>query len=120
MSSQWRWISSSGAFLTSFWFYNLTSPTQMNPDVSGPGVRISFYLQAFFLCTFLCLWVLYCSEHHVLAVLAARSDSKEEINTALYTLTLTNVAMAVTTLVLGFQPNPGMSFQESVSSSLSY
>lgn len=47
-------------------------------------------------------------------MLAARSDRMDEIDSALYTLTLTNVAMAVTSLVLGFMTDPGMSFQECV------
>ena len=56
----------------------------------------------------------YADSTSFVAVLAARSEKMEEINSALYTLMLTNVAMAVTTLVLGFQPNPGMTFQECV------
>ncbi|TFK46503.1 hypothetical protein OE88DRAFT_896385 [Heliocybe sulcata] len=61
-----------------------------NPDVSGIGVRLSFYIQAV-----------------LLAVLSARTSSADEITQNLGTLIVTNMAYAVTTLVLGFtnQPN---------------
>lgn len=68
---------------------------QMNTDISGIGVRISFYLQALFL-----------------ALLSARSGSLDEISGALYTLIATNIAMAVTSLILGFKPSPEISFHE--------
>ncbi|KAH8115162.1 hypothetical protein DFH11DRAFT_1591882 [Phellopilus nigrolimitatus] len=57
----------------------------MNTDISGSGVRISFYLQALFLA---CL--------------------------ALYTSVATNIAMAVTSLILGFKPSPGISFHDAI------
>jgi hypothetical protein len=84
----------------------------MNTDVSGEGVRISFYLQALFLCTLNSLTSDSPELIHKLAVLTARSENKEEISNALYTLIMTNVALAVTTLILGLKPEPGMSLQE--------
>ncbi|KDQ54255.1 hypothetical protein JAAARDRAFT_60676 [Jaapia argillacea MUCL 33604] len=56
-----------------------------NPDVSGIGVRISFYAQAF-----------------LLALVSARSSSPDEITNALTTLIATNMAYCVTTMTLGF------------------
>ncbi|EJD04504.1 uncharacterized protein FOMMEDRAFT_167675 [Fomitiporia mediterranea MF3/22] len=70
---------------------------EMNTDIGGPGVRISFYLQALFL-----------------ALLAARSGSLEEISGALYTLIATNVSMAITSLILGFQAQRGISLQDAI------
>jgi len=69
----------------------------MNTDVSGIGVRITFYLQILFL-----------------ACLSARSGSLEQISASLYTLIATNMAMAVTALMLGLQPNPEISFHDSL------
>ncbi|KAH8107416.1 hypothetical protein DFH11DRAFT_1637262, partial [Phellopilus nigrolimitatus] len=69
----------------------------MNTDISGPGVRISFYLQALFL-----------------ACLSVRSGSLDEITSALYTSVATNIAMAVTSLILGFKPSPGISFHDAI------
>jgi len=69
----------------------------MNTDVSGIGVRISFYLQILFL-----------------ACLSARSGSLDEITTSLYTLIATNMAMAVTALILGWKPNPEISFHDAL------
>ncbi|KAH8103729.1 hypothetical protein DFH11DRAFT_1653467 [Phellopilus nigrolimitatus] len=57
----------------------------MNTDINGSGVRISFYLQALFLA---CL--------------------------ALYTSVATNIAMSVTSLILGFKPSPGISFHDAI------
>ncbi|KAF7367976.1 hypothetical protein MSAN_00863200 [Mycena sanguinolenta] len=68
---------------------------QMNTDISGIGVRVSFYLQTLFL-----------------SCLCARSGSPDEIAGALYTLLFTNTAMAVTALILGFQPNPEITFHD--------
>ncbi|KAJ7809109.1 hypothetical protein B0H14DRAFT_2867619, partial [Mycena olivaceomarginata] len=51
----------------------------MNTDISGLGVRVSFYLQTVFL-----------------GCLSARSTSPEEVTGALYTLLATNTGMAVT------------------------
>ncbi|KDQ54253.1 hypothetical protein JAAARDRAFT_60674 [Jaapia argillacea MUCL 33604] len=59
-----------------------------NPDVSGIGVRISFYAQAF-----------------LLALQSARSSSSDEITNALTTLVATNMAYCVTTMTLGFAGN---------------
>ncbi|KAI5118519.1 hypothetical protein M0805_007688 [Coniferiporia weirii] len=70
---------------------------QMNTDISGPGVRISFYLQALFL-----------------ACLSARSGSLDEITGALYTLIATNVAMAVTSFILGFKSEPEISLHDAI------
>ena len=46
------------------------------------------------------------------ACLAARSDSLGEITGSLYTLIMTNIAMAVTAIIMGLEPNTGMSFHE--------
>ncbi|KAJ7473618.1 hypothetical protein B0H11DRAFT_2036576 [Mycena galericulata] len=69
----------------------------MNTDISGIGVRISFYLQTLFL-----------------SCLSARSGSLDEITGALYTLLATNTAMAVTALILGLKPTPEISFQDAL------
>ncbi|KZP03092.1 hypothetical protein FIBSPDRAFT_969317 [Athelia psychrophila] len=69
----------------------------MNTDISGVGVRISFYLQTLFL-----------------GFQAARSGSGDDITGAEYTLIATNIAMAVTALILGLQPEPDISFHEQV------
>jgi len=69
----------------------------LNQDIAGTGVRISFYLQTLFL-----------------ACLSARSHSIGEINGSLYTLIVTNIAMAVSALILGLQPNTGISFHDGV------
>ncbi|KAF7293808.1 hypothetical protein HMN09_01176600 [Mycena chlorophos] len=75
---------------------NGTQPI-MNTDISGPGVRISFYLQTLFL-----------------SCLFARSESLDELTGALYTLLSTNTAMAVTALILGFKPQPEISFHDAL------
>ncbi|KAJ6479548.1 hypothetical protein C8R47DRAFT_609126 [Mycena vitilis] len=67
----------------------------MNTDISGIGVRVSFYLQTLFL-----------------SCLCARSESPDEIAGALYTLLFTNTAMAVTALILGLKPVPEISFHD--------
>ncbi|KAF7303414.1 hypothetical protein MIND_00569900 [Mycena indigotica] len=69
----------------------------MNTDISGPGVRLSFYLQTLFL-----------------SCLFARSEQLDEITGALYTLLSTNTAMAVTALILGFQPHPAISYHDAL------
>ncbi|KAF7361184.1 hypothetical protein MSAN_01150300 [Mycena sanguinolenta] len=69
----------------------------LNPDISGVGVRISYYLQTLFL-----------------GWLSVRSGSLDEIAGALYTLIATNTAMAVTGLILGLKPSPEISFQDAV------
>ncbi|CAK5271571.1 unnamed protein product [Mycena citricolor] len=66
-----------------------------NTDVSGVGVRFSFYLQTLFL-----------------SLLCARSSEISEIMNALYTLMFTNMAMAVTALILGFEAQPEISFPD--------
>ncbi|KAF7973153.1 hypothetical protein HWV62_15931 [Athelia sp. TMB] len=43
---------------------------------------------------------------------AARSGSKDDITGAEYTLIATNIAMAITALLLGLQPEPDISFHE--------
>ncbi|KAJ7054544.1 hypothetical protein C8F01DRAFT_1259386 [Mycena amicta] len=72
-------------------------PPSMNTDISGIGMRVSFYLQTLFL-----------------SCLSARSASLEEIMGALYTLLFTNTAMAVTALILGFKRVPEMSLQDAI------
>ncbi|KAJ7708086.1 hypothetical protein B0H17DRAFT_1191585 [Mycena rosella] len=67
----------------------------MNTDISGIGVRVSFYLQTLFL-----------------SCLCARSGDANEIAGALYTLLATNTAMAVTALILGLKPIPEISFHD--------
>ncbi|KAF7360392.1 hypothetical protein MVEN_00769000 [Mycena venus] len=69
----------------------------MNTDVSGIGVRVSFYLQTLFL-----------------SCLTLRSGSLDEITGALYTLLATNTAMAVTALILGFLPAPQISLHDAL------
>ncbi|KAF7978017.1 hypothetical protein HWV62_1885 [Athelia sp. TMB] len=69
----------------------------LNTDISGVGVRISFYLQTIFL-----------------GLQAARSGSLDEISGAEYTLIATNVAMAVTALILGLKPTPEISFHDAL------
>ncbi|KAJ7021306.1 hypothetical protein C8F04DRAFT_1273912 [Mycena alexandri] len=69
----------------------------MNTDISGIGVRVSFYLQTLFL-----------------SCLSARAGSLEEIKSALYTLLFTNTAMAVTALILGLKPKPEISFHDAL------
>ncbi|KAJ7221286.1 hypothetical protein GGX14DRAFT_558784 [Mycena pura] len=69
----------------------------LNSDISGIGVRISYYLQTFFL-----------------GCLSVRSGNVNEIIGALYTLMATNIAMAATGLILGFKPQPEISFQDAV------
>ncbi|KAJ7636655.1 hypothetical protein FB45DRAFT_907027 [Roridomyces roridus] len=70
---------------------------QMNTDISGTGVRVSFYLQTLFL-----------------SCLSARSGDLNEITGALYTLLATNTAMAVTALILGLKPQPEISFHDAI------
>jgi len=69
----------------------------LNTDVSGIGVRISFYLQTLFL-----------------AYISARSGSLDEIIGALYTLIATSMAMAVASLLLGLKPIPEISFHDAL------
>ncbi|KAJ7624287.1 hypothetical protein DFH06DRAFT_1445958 [Mycena polygramma] len=69
----------------------------LNPDISGIGVRISYYLQTFFL-----------------GCLSVRSGSVDEITGALYTLIATNTAMSVTGLILGLKADPEITFQDAV------
>ena len=85
----------------------------LNTDISGVGVRISFYLQTLFLgeCHGYPL-----SGHQPdwapSALQAARSATQDEIAGAEYTLIVTNVAMAITALILGLKPTPEISFHE--------
>ncbi|KAJ7926987.1 hypothetical protein B0H13DRAFT_2265716 [Mycena leptocephala] len=76
---------------------SLTQGPLMNTDISGIGVRVSFYLQTLFL-----------------SCLCARSGSPDEIAAALYTLVFTNTAMAVTALILGFKPDAEISFHDAL------
>ena len=88
----------------------------LNSDISGIGVRISFYLQTLFLGTRTRFCKLYSSLLIAsrLGFLSARSGSSNEIAGALYTLMATNTAMAITGLILGLKPGPEISFQEYV------
>ncbi|KAH8822263.1 hypothetical protein DL96DRAFT_1620574 [Flagelloscypha sp. PMI_526] len=70
---------------------------QLNQDISGIGVRISFYLQTLFL-----------------SCLSARSESIDEIYGSLFTLLLTNTSMAVTGLILGLAPKPEIDYQDAI------
>ncbi|KAF7964933.1 hypothetical protein HWV62_1619 [Athelia sp. TMB] len=69
----------------------------LNTDISGVGVRVSFYLQTIFL-----------------ALQAARSATQDEIAGAEYTLIATNMAMAITALILGLKPIPEISFHDAL------
>jgi len=69
----------------------------MNVDVSGIGIRVSFYLQDLFL-----------------AYLSARSGSDDEIAGALTLLIVTNMAMASTSLMLGLKPNPDITLFDAI------
>ncbi|KAF7343072.1 hypothetical protein MVEN_01737600 [Mycena venus] len=69
----------------------------MNTDISGIGVRVSFYLQTLFL-----------------GCLSARSVSLDEITGAFYTLLATNTGIAVTALILGFKSTPEISFHDAL------
>jgi hypothetical protein len=48
------------------------------------------------------------------ACLSARSGSLHEIVGALYTLIVTNMAMSIAALILGFKPDPEISLHEFV------
>jgi hypothetical protein len=89
----------------------------MNTDISGIGVRVSFYLQTVFLgnTLFSCHLVLFQSSTNP-GCLSARSTSPEEVAGALYTLLATNTGMAVTALILGFKSRPEISLHECVPS----
>ncbi|KAF7358371.1 hypothetical protein MVEN_00887100 [Mycena venus] len=69
----------------------------MNTDISGIGVRVSFYLQ-----------------NLLLGCLSARSASYDEVSGSLYTLLATNTGTAVTALILGLKPTPEISFQDAL------
>jgi hypothetical protein len=85
----------------------------MNTDISGIGVRISFYLQTIFLGENTQEFPLTApSLTGHLACLSAKSQELPEITGALYTLIATNMAMAVASLILGTKPEPEISFHE--------
>lgn len=67
----------------------------MNTDVSGIGVRISFYLQTL-----------------LLACLAVRSSRLKEAKGAMFTLIATNMALAATVLILGLKTNPEITLHD--------
>ncbi|KAJ7797269.1 hypothetical protein B0H14DRAFT_2912188, partial [Mycena olivaceomarginata] len=69
----------------------------LKTDISGIGVRVSFYLQTVFL-----------------GCLSARSTSPEEVAGALYILLATNTGMAVTAFILGFKSIPEISFHDAL------
>jgi hypothetical protein len=75
------------------------APPDPNPDVSGIGVRVSFYLQSVLLCASPAARFTHRRDPIFPAVLAARSASADEITDALSTLIVTNLAMCVTTMV---------------------
>lgn len=85
----------------------------LNSDISGVGVRLSFYFQTLFLGITI-VFVNYFLHILIsrLGFLSARSGSIVEISGALYTLMATNTAMAVTGLILGLKAVPEISFQE--------
>ena len=93
---------------------NYTRGPPLNTDISGIGVRISFYLQTLFLGTRASLVGFYWRLISRLGFLSARSGSIHEIAGALYTLMSTNAAMGVTGLILGLKPVPEISLQEYV------
>ncbi|KLO09390.1 hypothetical protein SCHPADRAFT_567752 [Schizopora paradoxa] len=75
---------------------NLTScPPALNTEVSGIGIRISFYLQTLFL-----------------SLLSIRSGSREEVEKSLFLLITTSIAMAISFLICGFQENPQINLQD--------
>lgn len=51
--------------------------------------------------------------------LSARSGSLDEISGSIYTLLVTNLAMVITTFILGFQEFPEITLQEYISSNSS-
>ncbi|KAJ7217267.1 hypothetical protein GGX14DRAFT_602769 [Mycena pura] len=71
------------------------APPVPNTDVSGIGVRVSFYLQ------------------YTLAALSCTvSQEIRDIEDALSTLAVTNMAYCVTTLVLGFKSSPELTLYD--------
>ncbi|KAJ7759549.1 hypothetical protein B0H16DRAFT_593764 [Mycena metata] len=85
----------------------------LNTDISGIGVRLSFYLQTVFLgnsILFSCLVLFQLSANP--GCLSARSTSPEEVTGALYTLLATNTGMAVTAFILGFKSRPEISLHD--------
>ncbi|KIM74202.1 hypothetical protein PILCRDRAFT_828496 [Piloderma croceum F 1598] len=72
-----------------------TNGPPMNTDISGIGVRISFYLQTIFL-----------------TCLSMKSQKLLEITGAFYTLIAMNMAVAVTSLILGLRAEPEISFHD--------
>ena len=97
-------------------------PPQLNADVGGIGVRISFYLQALFLGNLLSNPLLLIRMHlnGIVAWLSARSASFKEKRSSLYALIATNIAMVVTTTILSFKPKPEVTLQEYVALLLQY
>ncbi|KLO09387.1 hypothetical protein SCHPADRAFT_943680 [Schizopora paradoxa] len=77
---------------------NLPScPPSMNTDISGIGVRISFYVQTL-----------------ILVLLTVCSEYLDDVEVSLLTLSVTNMAMVVTSLILGFQSNPQITLQDGI------
>ncbi|KAH8825188.1 hypothetical protein DL96DRAFT_1712209 [Flagelloscypha sp. PMI_526] len=68
-----------------------------NPDISGIGIRVSFYLQV------ICL-----------SGLSVRSSSAVESGNALSSLVVTNLAYAVTTIALGMNPKPSITLYDAL------
>ena len=96
-----------------------TDCTQLlqNSDVSGIGVRISFYLQSLFLGEQLLAhghcppWF---STDRLSALLSARSGEVDDVSGALQILVTTNVAYVIASFVSGFSSQPQITYQECV------
>ena len=95
---------------------------EINSDVSGIGVRVSFYLQSlllgkrrsFFISIYLRV-LFHCTDESRLpyiAFMAIRGKTVNEISSAMYTLVITNLAMVVTAFIMGFKKNPSLTFHE--------
>ena len=84
----------------------------LNNDISGIGVRVSFYIQTLLLGALSTPFSMFHSKASPSAILCTRSGSLDEIMSAMYTLISTNMAIAVTALILGLKPNPEISLHE--------
>ncbi|KAJ7759520.1 hypothetical protein B0H16DRAFT_1884890 [Mycena metata] len=84
----------------------------LNTDISGIGVRVSFYLQTVFLGNTLFSYLVLFQLSANPGCLSARSTSPEEVTGALYTLLATNTGMAVTAFILGFKSRPEISLHD--------
>ena len=86
-----------------------------NADITGPGVRTSFYVQTVSLgeCG-RCVDLRSPSYHSTLALLSLRTrdDEPGQADTPLWTLTLTNMAYITATLGMGFRRQPTLTLYE--------